>query len=501
MTEDNTNGGNVNAHNEESISSLLQIRRDKLAELQKAGNDPFLIVKYDTDTHSETIHKDFDKLEGQTVKVAGRMMTRRIMGKAAFCDLLDEKGRIQVYVKGDDVGQESYEAFKKCDIGDIFGVIGEVFKTQKGEISVKATEITLLCKSLQILPEKHHGLTDKELRYRHRYVDLIVNSEVRETFLKRSAIIRKTREFLDGRNFIEVETPILQTIPGGASARPFDTHHNSLNLPMSLRIALELPLKRLIVGGLERVYEIGRVFRNEGISTKHNPEFTMLELYQAYTDYHGMMELTESLIRKLATEVCGSAVINYQGTEIDLSKPFERVTMVEAVRKYANVDFDEVHTLEQARQLAKDHDIGYTTMDGKGDILNSFFDRYAEEKLVQPTFILDHPVEISFLTKRKPDKPEYTERFELYITGREFANAYSELNDPIDQRARFEHQESLRDAGDEEASQIDEDFILALEYGMPPTGGLGIGMDRLIMLLTDSASIRDVLLFPTMRPL
>ena len=497
MAEDNI----TNAQDTEGINSLLQIRRDKLSELQKSGNDPFKIVRFDVDTHSDTIHKDFDNLEGKTVKIAGRMMTRRIMGKASFCDILDGKGRIQIYVKGEDVGADLYESFKKCDIGDIFGVVGQVFRTQKGEISVKAAEITLLCKSLQILPEKYHGLTDMELRYRHRYVDLIVNPEVRDTFIKRSAVIRKTREFLDTQGFIEVETPVLQTVPGGASARPFETHHNALDLSMSLRIALELPLKRLIVGGLERVYEIGRVFRNEGISTKHNPEFTMLELYQAYTDYHGMMELTENLIRKLAVEVAGSAVINYQGTEIDFSKPFERITMVEAVRKYANVDFDEVHTLEQARQLAKDHDIGYSTMHGIGGILNEFFDKYAEEQLVQPTFILDHPVEISFLTKRKPDKPDYTERFELYITGREFANAYSELNDPIDQRSRFEHQESLRDAGDEEASQIDEDFILALEYGMPPTGGLGIGMDRLIMLLTDAPSIRDVLLFPTMRPL
>ncbi|MCL2573526.1 MAG: lysine--tRNA ligase [Defluviitaleaceae bacterium] len=496
MTEDN----NI-VQTEENISTLLQIRRDKLAELQNSGNDPFKIVKYDTDTHSDVIHNDFDNMEGKAVKIAGRMMTRRIMGKASFCDILDEKGRIQVYVKGDDVGQEPYESFKKWDIGDICGVVGVVFRTQKGEISVKATEITLLSKSLQILPEKYHGLTDMELRYRHRYVDLIVNTDVRETFLKRSAIIRKTREFLDAQGYIEVETPILQTIPGGASARPFATHHNALDLPMSLRIALELPLKRLIVGGLERVYEIGRCFRNEGISTKHNPEFTMLELYQAYTDYHGMMELTENLIRKLAVEVTGSATVNYQGIEIDFSKPFERMTIVEAVRKYGNVDFDKITTLEKAQQLAKEHHIEYTKMHRKGDILNLFFDKYAEEQLVQPTFIIDYPIEISFLTKRKPDNPDYTERFELFIGGREYANAYSELNDPIDQRERFMHQESLRAAGDEEASQIDEDFLLALEYGMPPTGGLGIGMDRLIMLLTNSPSIRDVLFFPTMRPL
>jgi len=485
----------------EEISNLLQIRRDKLTELQESGNDPFQITSFDVNTHSSKIHKNFDELEGKTVKVAGRMMTRRIMGKASFCDIQDEKGRIQVYAKGEDIGQESYETFKKCDIGDIFGIEGEVFRTQKGEISVKATSITLLTKSLQILPEKYHGLTDMELRYRHRYVDLIVNPEVRETFLARSAIIRKTREFMDGRNYIEVETPILQTIPGGASARPFATHHNALDLPMSLRIALELPLKRLIVGGLERVYEIGRCFRNEGISTKHNPEFTMLELYQAYTDYHGMMELTESLFRKLAIEITGSAVVNYQGTEIDFSKPFERLTMVEAVRKYADVDFDKVTTLEEAQQLAKEHNVEYNNMHGIGGILNLFFEQFAEDNLIQPTFLIDHPVEISFLCKRKPDKPDYAERFELFILGNEYGNAYSELNDPIDQRGRFMHQESLRAAGDDEASQIDEDFLLALEYGLPPTGGLGIGMDRLIMLLTNSPSIRDVLLFPTMRPL
>jgi len=496
MTEEN-----INIQNEESIPSLLQIRRDKLSELQNTGNDPFEIVRFDVDTHSDTIHNDFDNMEGKTVHVAGRMMTRRVMGKASFCDILDEKGRIQVYVKGDDVGQESYESFKKCDIGDIFGVVGQVFRTQKGEISVKATAVTLLSKSLQILPEKYHGLTDTELRYRHRYVDLIVNTDVRETFLKRSAIIRKTREFLDARGYIEVETPILQTTPGGASARPFKTHHNSLDLPMSLRIALELPLKRLIVGGLERVYEIGRCFRNEGVSTKHNPEFTMLELYQAYTDYHGMMELTEDLFRKLAVEVTGSPIVNYKGVEIDLSKPFERITMVEAVRKYADVDFDKIQTLEEARQLAKSRGIEYNNMHKKGDILNLFFEEFAEEHLVQPTFLMGHPVEISFLCKRDPENPDYALRFELFIMGDEYANAYSELNDPIDQRARFMHQEALRAAGDEEASQIDEDFIHALEYGMPPTGGMGIGMDRLIMLLTDSHSIRDVLLFPTMRPL
>ena len=485
----------------ENINELLRFRRDKLAELQAAGNDPFEIVRFDMDTHSDTIHKDFDNLQGKTVKIAGRIMTRRDMGKATFCDVQDEKGRIQVYVKGQEVGEDVYSSFKKWDIGDICGVRGEVFRTQKGEISVRASSIILLSKSLQVLPEKYHGLTDQELRYRHRYVDLIMNPEVRNVFLKRSAIIKGIRQFLDDRGFLEVETPILQTIPGGTNARPFATHHNTLDLPMYLRIALELPLKRLIVGGFERVYELGRCFRNEGMSMRHNPEFTMLELYQAYTDYHGMMELTESLIRKLAVDVTGSPIVTYQGVALDFSKPFERLTMVDAVKRHAGVDFNEVKSLEEARGLADKHNIEYQNYHKKGDILNLFFDRYAEAKLVQPTFLIDYPVEISFLTKRIPGNPEYAERFELFIMGREHANAYSELNDPIDQRERFMAQEALREAGDEEASQIDEDFMYALEFGMPPTGGNGIGIDRLVMLLTNSPSIRDVLLFPTMRPL
>jgi len=484
-----------------SENELLRIRREKLAELQSAGNDPFHIVKFETTTHSDTIHNSFDDFCGKTVQIAGRMMSRRIMGKAAFCDLQDERGRIQVYVKRDELGEGVFDGFKKWDIGDIFGVRGEVFKTQKGEISVRADEIMLLAKSLQILPEKYHGLTDQELRYRHRYVDLIMNPVVRDVFRKRSAIISGIRQFLGGRGFIEVETPILQTIPGGTNARPFETHHNTLDLPMSLRIALELPLKKLIVGGFERVYELGRCFRNEGISTRHNPEFTMLELYQAYTDYHGMMELTESLIRKLAVDVCGSHAVEYQGVELDFGKPFERLTMVEAVRRYADVDFDKIATTEEAHEIAKAHNVHFRDFHKKGDILNLFFDKYAESNLIQPTFLTDYPVEISFLCKRKPDNPQYAERFELFAMGREHANAYSELNDPIDQRNRFLAQEALRAAGDEDASQIDEDFMFALEHGMPPTGGIGIGIDRLVMLLTNSPSIRDVLFFPTMRPI
>jgi len=485
---------------EMSESELLRIRREKLAELQAAGNDPFHIVKFETTAHSDAIHNNFDDYSGKIVHIAGRMMSRRIMGKAAFCDIQDEKGRIQVYVKRDELGEDVFDGFKKWDIGDIFGVSGEVFKTQKGEISVRANDITLLSKSLQILPEKYHGLTDQELRYRHRYVDLIMNPNVRDVFRKRSAIISGIRQFLDGRGFIEVETPILQTIPGGTNARPFDTHHNTLDLPMSLRIALELPLKKLIVGGFERVYELGRCFRNEGISTRHNPEFTMLELYQAYTDYHGMMELTESLIRKLSVDVCGSHIVEYQGVQLDFGQPFERLTMIEAVRRHANVDFDTITDTDAARQIADEHGVKYRDFHKKGDILNLFFDEYAERNLIQPTFLMDYPVEISFLCKRKPDNPEYAERFELFAMGREVANAYSELNDPIDQRNRFLAQEALRAAGDEDASQIDEDFMLALEHGMPPTGGIGIGIDRLVMLLTNSPSIRDVLFFPTMRP-
>jgi len=485
----------------EETSDLLRIRREKLDELQKGGNDPFEIVRYDVDCNSAHIHDNFDGMEGKTVKIAGRMMTRRIMGKAAFCDMQDEKGRIQIYVKREEVGEDVYAAFNKWDLGDIFGAVGEVFKTQKGEISVRVSEITLLSKSLQILPEKYHGLTDQETRYRQRYVDLIVNPNVRETFLKRSAIIKGIRKFLDDRGYIEVETPILQTIPGGTNARPFATHHNTLDLDMYLRIALELPLKRLIVGGFERVYEIGRCFRNEGMSIRHNPEFTMIELYQAYTDYYGMMQLVEDLFRQLAIDVTGSAIVEYQGVKLDFGKPFERITMVDAVKRYGNVDFDQIKSLEEARNIAKQFNVKFENYHKKGDILNLFFEEFAEKHLIQPTFLIDHPIEISYLCKRHYDKPEYAQRFEPFAMGRELGNAYSELNDPIDQRNRFLAQEAQRAAGDEEASQIDEDFLNALEYGLPPTGGLGIGIDRLVMLLTDSASIRDVLLFPTMRPL
>jgi len=487
---------------QEEINNLIKIKMDKLAELQQEGKNPFEIVKYDVDKHSSQIIENFEQLEGKEVSIAGRLMTKRVMGKAAFCDLYDRDGKMQLYVRKDVLGEEPYTEFKKMvDIGDIIGVKGEVFKTEKGEISVKAHELVLLSKSLQVLPEKYHGLKDQEVRYRQRYLDLIVNPEVKDTFVKRSKIISGIREFLNGRDFMEVETPILQSIPGGASARPFTTHHNALDLDMHLRISLELPLKRLIVGGCERVYEMGRVFRNEGVSIRHNPEFTLLELYQAYTDYYGMMELTESLIKYLAKKVIGTTKIVYQGVEIDLDKPFERLTMLDAVKKYAGVDFTQVETLEQARSLAKEHNIEFEQRHGKGDILNLFFEEFCEEKLVQPTFLMDHPVDISPLTKRKPTNPDYTERFELFIMGREYANAYSELNDPIDQRKRFEHQEELRKAGDDEANMIDEDFLNALAYGMPPTGGLGIGIDRLVMFLTDAASIRDVLLFPAMKPL
>jgi len=486
---------------EQDLNELLRIRREKLSELQEKGKDPFKLVKYDVTHHSEDIHKNFEAMEGQIVCVAGRMMSKRIMGKASFCDVQDRQGRIQIYVRKDGIGEEAYEEFKRFDIGDIIGAKGEVFKTKKGEISIKAEEVVLLSKSLQILPEKWHGLKDTDLRYRQRYLDLIVNPEVKDTFIKRTAIIKEIRRFLDDKDFLEVETPVLHTIPGGAAARPFITHHNTLDIDMYMRIALELHLKRLIVGGMERVYEIGRVFRNEGMSVRHNPEFTLLELYQAYTDYYGMMDLTENLIRTVAKNVLGTAKVTYGQDEIDLEKPFARLTMVEAVKQYANVDFNEIHTLEEARELAKKHHIEYEERHKKGDILNLFFEEYVEKNLIQPTFIMDHPVEISPLAKRKPDNPDYTERFELFITAREFANAFSELNDPIDQRKRFEYQEELRAAGDEEANMIDEDFLTALEYGMPPTGGLGIGIDRLVMLLTNSYSIRDVLLFPTMKPL
>ena len=481
-------------------NSFLKVRREKLTELQNAGRDPFHIVKFDVDAHSADIHNNFDAMVSKRVTVAGRMMSRRVMGKSAFFDIQDKEGRIQVYIKNGDVAEGLYSEFIKWDIGDIIGVTGKVFRTEKGEISVRTESALLLSKCLQTFPEKYHGLQDQEARYRHRYVDLIVNPEVKDTFIKRSAIIKGIRDYLDGLGFMEVETPLLHEIAGGANARPFVTHHNTLNMQMFLRIALELPLKRLIVGGLERVYEIGRCFRNEGMSTRHNPEFTMIELYQAYTDYHGMMNLTETLLKKLALDITGSALVEYFGTTIDFKKPFERITMVDAVKKYSDVDFDKISTLEQARAIAQRHDIEYKEFHGKGEILNLFFEKYAEKNLIQPTFLMDHPVEISYLCKKKPDKPDYAERFELFILGREYANAYSELNDPVDQRERFMRQESLREAGDEEANAIDEDFLLALEYGMPPTGGLGIGVDRLVMLLTHSASIRDVLFFPTMRP-
>lgn len=485
---------------EQDINELLKIRKEKLNELQEKGKDPFKLVKYNVTHHSDDIHNNFDQMEGQIVCVAGRMMSKRIMGKASFCDIQDRQGRIQVYVRKDGIGEETYDEFKHFDLGDIIGTKGEVFRTKKGEISIKAQEVVLLSKSLQILPEKWHGLKDTDLRYRQRYLDLIVNPEVKDTFIKRSTIIKEIRKFLDNRGYLEVETPVLHTIPGGAAARPFITHHNTLDMDMYMRIALELHLKRLIVGGMERVYEIGRVFRNEGMSIRHNPEFTLLELYEAYTDYYGMMDLTENLIRTVAKNVLGTAKVSYGEHEIDLEKPFARLSMLEAVKQYANVDFNEINSLEEAREIAKKHHIEFEAHHQKGDILNLFFEEYAEKNLVQPTFIMDHPVEISPLAKRKPDNPDYTERFELFITTREFANAFSELNDPIDQRSRFEHQEELRAAGDEEANMIDEDFLTALEYGMPPTGGLGIGIDRLIMLLTNSYSIRDVLLFPTMKP-
>jgi len=488
---------------EETIdySEQEQIRREKLQAMQEAGNDPFLQVKYDVSHHSTDIKDNFDALLDKPVSVAGRIMSRRIMGKAAFCDIQDGQGRIQAYISRDAIGEEAYNAFKTYDIGDIMGVSGTVFKTKSEEISIKADGILLLAKSLQVPPEKFHGLKDQELRYRRRYVDLFVNPEIREVFTKRTAIIKAVRAFLDNRDYLEVDTPVLQTIASGGSARPFSTHHNTLDLDMHLRIALELPLKRLIVGGFERVYELGRCFRNEGMSIKHNPEFTMLELYEAYTDYHGMMDLAENMFKEVSQKVLGTTTVQCGEHTIELGKPFERLSMVDAVKRYANVDFNTIETLEQAKELAKEHHIKIEKWHTKGHILELFFDEYAEKNLIQPTFIMDHPIEISYLTKKKPDNPEYTERFELFIVGREFANAYSELNDPIDQRQRFEHQEQMKAAGDEEASAIDEDFLLALEYGMPPTGGMGIGMERMIMLLTDSSSIRDVMLFPTMKPI
>ncbi|MCL2664770.1 MAG: lysine--tRNA ligase [Defluviitaleaceae bacterium] len=478
-----------------------EIRREKLAALQESGCDPFLQVKYGVTAYSAQILNGFENFEGSAVKIAGRIITKRVMGKAAFCHLQDKDGRIQIYVRRDVVGEEEYAKFKQFDIGDIIGAEGSVFRTDMGEVSVKCSGVILLSKSLQGLPEKFHGLKDHELRYRMRYLDLIVNPEVKDALKKRTAVIKSIRKFLDGRDYLEVETPVLQTVAGGGTARPFTTHHNTLNLDMFLRIALELPLKRLIVGGIDRVYEIGRCFRNEGMSFKHNPDFTMLELYEAYTDYNGMMELVETMLREVAREVTGGLSVTHGENIIDLSAPFRRVTMAEAVREKTGVDFALINSLEDARLEAKISHVAFEARHGKGDILNLFFEKFVEDTLLQPTFVLNHPVEVSPLTKRMPGNPDYTERFELFINGWEMANAYSELNDPIDQRKRFEHQEFLRSAGDEEASMIDEDFLLALEYGMPPTGGMGMGVDRLVMLLADCASIRDVLFFPTMKPI
>ncbi len=486
---------------EQDLGQLLKVRREKLAALQEKGKDPFQIMKYDVTHHSADVKEQFTEMEGKQVSVAGRIMSKRIMGKASFCNIQDLKGNIQSYVARDSIGEESYGEFKKYDVGDIVGIEGEVFKTKTGEISVHAAKVTLLSKSLQILPEKYHGLVNTDLRYRQRYTDLIMNEEVKDTFIKRSRIISAIRRFLDSQGFMEVETPMLVSNAGGAAARPFETHFNALDEDLKLRISLELYLKRLIVGGLERVYEIGRVFRNEGLDTRHNPEFTLMELYQAYTDYHGMMDLTEKLYRFVAQEVLGTTTINYRGTEMDLGKPFERITMVEAVKKYAGVDFEEIHTLEEARAIAKEKGVAYEERHQKGDILNLFFEEFVEEHLIQPTFLMDHPVEISPLTKRKPDNPDYVERFEFFMNGWEMANAYSELNDPIDQRERFKAQEEQFAKGDEEANHTDEDFLNALEIGMPPTGGIGYGIDRMVMLLTDSPAIRDVLLFPTMKTL
>ena len=484
---------------EAELTEVLRVRREKLAQLVEDGKDPFQITKFDVTHHSAEIKDDFDALEGKEVVVAGRMMSKRVMGKASFCNVQDLKGGIQCYVARDAVGEDSYKDFKKFDIGDIIGVRGEVFKTKTGEISIHASAVTLLSKSLQVLPEKFHGLTNTDMRYRQRYVDLIVNPEVKDTFVKRSKIIKEIRNFLDGRGFMEVETPMLVSNAGGAAARPFETHYNALNEDVKLRISLELYLKRLIVGGLEKVYEIGRVFRNEGVDTRHNPEFTLMELYQAYTDYYGMMELTENMFRYLAEKVCGSAVITYNGVEIDLSKPFARLTMNDAIKKYAGIDFDEVKTDEEAKALAKEHHIEYEERHTKGDIINLFFEKYVEETLIQPTYLYGHPVSISPLAKKNADDPRFADRYELFINGKEYANAFSELNDPIDQRERFENQLKLRDLGDDEANEMDVDYVEALEYGLPPTGGVGMGIDRLVMLLTNQDTIREVLLFPHMK--
>ena len=486
---------------EQDLNHVLKARRDKLAELQAAGKDPFQITKYDVTAHSMDVKDNYGQWEGKEAAIAGRMMFKRVMGKASFCNIQDLKGSIQVYVARDSVGEETYKDFKKMDIGDVAGIRGTVFTTKTGEISIHATEVTLLSKSLQVLPEKFHGLTDTDMRYRQRYVDLIMNAEVKDTFIKRSKILAAIRRYLGGEGFMEVETPMLVANAGGAAARPFETHFNALDEDLKLRISLELYLKRLIVGGLERVYEIGRVFRNEGLDTRHNPEFTLMELYQAYTDYHGMMDLTENLYRFVAQEVLGTTTITYNGIQMDLGKPFERITMVDAVKKYSGVDFSQIHTLEEARAAAREKHVEFEGLHKKGDILNLFFEEFVEEHLVQPTFVMDHPIEISPLTKKKPENPEYVERFEFFMNGWEMANAYSELNDPIDQRERFKAQEELLAQGDEEANHTDEDFINALEVGMPPTGGIGFGIDRMCMLLTDSAAIRDVLLFPTMKTL
>ena len=495
----NNQGNNGGA--QQDVNQLLQVRYDKLHELQANGKDPFVITKYDVTNHSADIREQYDELEGKEVSLAGRMMFKRVMGKASFCNIQDIKGRMQIYVARDDIGEDSYKDFKKYDVGDILGVRGIVFTTKTGEISVHAKEVVLLSKSLQILPEKFHGLTDTDTRYRQRYVDLIMNEDVKDTMIKRSKVISSIRRFLDAQNFIEVETPMLVSNAGGAAARPFETHYNALNEDVKLRISLELYLKRLIVGGLERVYEIGRVFRNEGVDTRHNPEFTLMELYQAYTDYHGMMDLTEKLFRYVAQEVNGSLTLTYGEHTMDLSRPFERITMVDAVKKYANVDFNEIKDTEEAKKVADEHHVEYEPHHKKGDILSLFFETYVEEHLIQPTFVMDHPIEISPLTKKKPENPEYTERFEFFMNGWEMANAYSELNDPEDQRKRFEAQEELFAAGDDEANHTDEDFLNALAVGMPPTGGIGYGIDRMTMLMTNSPAIRDVILFPTMKSL
>lgn len=501
MAQDHNRNQNNQGNQQQDINQLLKVRREKLSALQEAGKDPFQITKYDVTHHSQDVKDNFDALEGQRVTIAGRMMFKRVMGKASFCNIQDLKGSIQCYIARDSIGEEPYADFKKYDVGDILGISGEVFRTKTGEMSIHAASVTLLSKSLQILPEKFHGLTDTDTRYRQRYVDLIMNAEVKDTFVKRSKVLSSIRRYLDDQGFMEVETPMLVSNAGGAAARPFETHFNALDEDLKLRISLELYLKRLIVGGMERVYEIGRVFRNEGLDTRHNPEFTLMELYQAYTDYHGMMDLTENLYRYVAKEVTGSEILTYGEHQMDLSKPFERITMVDAVKKYSGVDFNEIHTLEEARAIAREKHVEFEERHKKGDILNLFFEEFVEEHLIQPTFVMDHPIEISPLTKKKPDNPEYVERFEFFMNGWEMANAYSELNDPIDQRARFAAQEELLAAGDDEANHTDEDFLNALSIGMPPTGGIGFGIDRMVMMMTNSPSIRDVLAFPTLKSL